>query len=231
MESSPLPPPQPATNKTTSHHLISPPLCLPAEQFESLILPSIAAHHTYTFSSMQRQSSSLLIQPVSSPLPVVWSILRQFDRPQSYKHFIKSCRVGPEFSLAPGSTRFVDVISGLPASTSSERLDILDDSRHITGFTVVGGDHRLRNYRSVTTCHEITPDGEEGAGNPRTMTVVVESYIVDVPEGNTEEDTKLFADTVVRLNLQKLASVAEGLTKEGLTEYSFEGGDGGHQNW
>ncbi|KAI4311586.1 hypothetical protein MLD38_036470 [Melastoma candidum] len=230
MESSPLPPPQPATT-TTTHHLITPPSCLTAEQFESLILPSIVAHHTYTFSATQRQSSSLLIQPVSSPLPVVWSILRRFDRPQSYKHFIRSCRVGPEFTLAPGSIRFVDVISGLPASTSSERLDILDDSRHITGFTVVGGDHRLRNYRSVTSCHEITADGDEGAVNPRTITVVVESYIVDVPEGNTEEDTKLFADTVVRLNLQKLASVAEGLVKEGLAEYPFEGGNGVHQNW
>jgi abscisic acid receptor (PYR/PYL family) len=37
----------------------------------------------------------------------------------------------------------------------------------------------------------------------------VESYVVDVPEGNTEEDTRMFTDTVVRLNLQKLAAVAE----------------------
>jgi abscisic acid receptor PYR/PYL family len=38
---------------------------------------------------------------------------------------------------------------------------------------------------------------------------VLESYVVDVPEGNTEDDTRLFADTVIRLNLQKLKSVAE----------------------
>ena len=45
-------------------------------------------------------------------------------------------------------------------------------------------------------------------GGDRPYTVVVESYEVDVPEGNTEEETKMFADTVVRLNLQKLAEVA-----------------------
>lgn len=44
-------------------------------------------------------------------------------------------------------------------------------------------------------------------------TVVLESYIVDVPEGNTEEDTRLFADTVVKLNLQKLTSVTEGMAR------------------
>ncbi|KAL0296534.1 UNVERIFIED_CONTAM: Abscisic acid receptor PYL1 [Sesamum radiatum] len=67
------------------------------------------------------------------------------------------------------------------------------------------GDHRLRNYRSVTTVHEVERR-EVGI-----VTVVLESYVVDVPEGNTEEDTRLFADTVVKLNLQKLASVAEAM--------------------
>lgn len=51
-------------------------------------------------------------------------------------------------------------------------------------------------------------DQEEGRGE---WTVVLESYIVDVPEGNTEADTRLFADTVVRLNLKKLASVSESM--------------------
>lgn len=107
-----------------------------------------------------------------------------------------------------GCTREVNVISGLPAATSTERLDILDDDRHVTGFTITGGEHRLTNYRSVTTVHGFERDG-------RIWTVVLESYVVDVPEGNTEEDTRLFADTVVRLNLQKLASVAEGMSQAG----------------
>lgn len=42
----------------------------------------------------------------------------------------------------------------------------------------------------------------------KVYTVVIESYVVDIPQGNTGEDTKMFVDTVVRLNLQKLASVA-----------------------
>lgn len=105
--------------------------------------------------------------------------------------------------MSAGETRDVTVISGLPAETSTERLDVLDDVRHVTGFSVIGGEHRLRNYRSVTTVHEVESDG-------KILTVVLESYVVDVPEGNSGEDTRLFADTVVRLNLQKLASVSEG---------------------
>lgn len=99
------------------------------------------------------------------------------------------------------------MISGLPAETSTERLDVLDEERYITGFSIIGGEHRLRNYRSVTSVHEIRRDG-------KLWTVVLESYVVDVPEGNTEEDTRHFADTFVRLNLQKLASIAEGLARD-----------------
>lgn len=109
--------------------------------------------------------------------------------------------------MAVGDTRDVNVISGLPAATSTERLDMLDDDRHVTGFSIIGGEHRLRNYKSVTTVHEFDREG-------RIWTVVLESYIVDVPEGNTEEDTRLFADTVVRLNLQKLASVTEAVSRD-----------------
>ncbi|CAL5358158.1 unnamed protein product [Camellia sinensis] len=48
----------------------------------------------------------------------------------------------------------------------------------------------------------------------KSCTVKVESSVVDVPEGNTEADTHLFADTVVRLTLQKLASVADGTARD-----------------
>lgn len=109
--------------------------------------------------------------------------------------------------MVVGCTRKVNVISGLPADTSTERLDILDDERRVTGFSIIGGEHRLRNYRSVTTVHGFNRNG-------KIWTVILESYVVDVPEGNTEEDTRLFADTVVKLNLQKLASVTEGLARD-----------------
>ncbi|KQJ97910.1 abscisic acid receptor PYR1 [Brachypodium distachyon] len=170
--------------------------------------PTVEAYHLYAVG--QGQCSSLLAQRIEAPAAAVWAIVRRFDCPQVYKHFIRNCALRPDPNagageddgeLRPGRLREVSVISGLPASTSTERLDLLDDARRAFGFTIIGGEHRLRNYRSVTTVSEIRAAGAAA--------VVLESYIVDVPEGNSEEDTRLFADTVVRLNLQKLKSVAE----------------------
>uniref|UniRef100_A0A6N2K9J7 Bet v I/Major latex protein domain-containing protein n=1 Tax=Salix viminalis TaxID=40686 RepID=A0A6N2K9J7_SALVM len=79
----------------------------------------------------------------------MWPVVRRFDNPQAYKHFVKSCHV----ILGDGDVgtlREVHVISGLPAANSTERLEILDDERHVISFSVVGGDHRLANYKSVT---------------------------------------------------------------------------------
>ncbi|KAL1809125.1 hypothetical protein DCAR_0728664 [Daucus carota subsp. sativus] len=184
---------------TTSHHLTLPP-GLTQEDFLELN-PLITEFHTYTLTPSQ--CSSLLSQRIHAPPHAVWSIVRSFHKPQLYKHFIKNCTVKPTFTMTVGDTRDVNVISGLPAATSTERLDILDDDRHVTGFSIIGGEHRLRNYRSVTTVHGVEREG-------KMLSVVLESYVVDVPEGNTEEDTRLFADTVVKLNLQKLAVVSEG---------------------
>ncbi|XVF11038.1 hypothetical protein REPUB_Repub07fG0234900 [Reevesia pubescens] len=188
----------------TTHHLTIP-TGLTHDEFIELI-PSITQFHSYSMGP--DRCSSLLAQRINAPSEVVWSIVRRFDKPQTYKHFIKSCSVREDFQMVVGATREVNVISGLPAATSTERLDILDDDRRVTGFSITGGEHRLRNYRSVTTVHGFERDG-------KIWTVVLESYVVDVPEGNTEEDTRLFADTVVRLNLQKLASLTEGLARDG----------------
>ncbi|KAM1172439.1 hypothetical protein ACFX2I_022540 [Malus domestica] len=38
-----------------------------------------------------------------------------------------------------------------PANSSTERLEILDDESHVISFSMVGGDHRLLNYRSAST--------------------------------------------------------------------------------
>ncbi|PKI57132.1 hypothetical protein CRG98_022422 [Punica granatum] len=196
---------EPATAGTvvTAHHE-SVPAGLTWDEFNELV-PVVRELHTYRLTP--GRCSSLLAQRIHAPRATVWSIVRRFDRPQVYKHFIKSCSVGDDFTLTAGCTRYVSVITGLPAETSTERLDMLDDERHITGFSIIGGEHRLRNYRSVTSVHEIHRDG-------KVWTVVLESYVVDVPGGNTEEDTRLFADTVVKLNLQKLAAIAEGLARD-----------------
>ncbi|KAL2344457.1 hypothetical protein Fmac_005742 [Flemingia macrophylla] len=188
-----------------TRHQLDLPSGLTAEELEELTA-AVEEHHTYTVG--ERQCSSLLAQRIQAPAEAVWAVVRCFDTPQAYKHFIKSCHVKEGFELAVGCTRDVNVISGLPAATSNERLDLLDDDRHVIGFTIVGGDHRLRNYRSVTSVHGFCRDG-------KIWTVVLESYVVDVPDGNTEEDTRLFADTVVKLNLQKLASVTEGTNSHG----------------
>lgn len=188
----------------TSHHLAVPP-GLTQEEFDEL-KRFVTEFHIYKLGP--GQCSSLLAQPIDAPLDVVWSVVRRFDKPHTYKHFIKSCVVKENFKIAVGCTRDVNVISGLPAATSTERLDLLDDERHITGFSIIGGEHRLRNYRSITTVHCLERDG-------KIWTVVLESYRVDVPEGNTEEDTRLFADTVVKLNLQKLALVTEAMARDG----------------
>ncbi|CAN8231584.1 unnamed protein product, partial [Cochlearia groenlandica] len=160
----------------------------------------ISEFHTYQLGP--GSCSSLHAQRIHAPPDTVWSILRRFDKPQVYKHFIKSCSVDENFETRVGCTRDVTVISGLPANTSTERLDILDDERRVTGFSIIGGEHRLNGYRSVTTVHGFEKED-------RIWTVVLESYVVDMPEGNSEDDTRMFADTVVKLNLQKLATVAE----------------------
>lgn len=47
-------------------------------------------------------------------------------------------------NLKIGSLRVVDVKSGLPATTSTERLELLDDDEHLLSIKIIGGDHRLR---------------------------------------------------------------------------------------
>lgn len=98
-------------------------------------------------------------------------------------------------------------MSGLPAERSTERLDKLDDDLHVMEFSMIGGDHRLMNYQSTTTLHE---DG----GGRRDQTVVVESYVVDVPPDSCEVDTCLFADTIVGYNLRSLAITSEKMARE-----------------
>ncbi|XP_060172728.1 abscisic acid receptor PYL4-like [Lycium barbarum] len=154
--------------------------------------------HYHTHHVGPTQCCSAVVQHISAPINAVWSLVRRFDNPQAYKHFLKSCHVILGDGEV-GAIREVRVISGLPAASSTERLEILDDERHVISFSVVGGDHRLTNYRSVTTLHTSDDNG----------TVMVESYVVDIPQGNTKEETCVFVDTIVRCNLQSLAQIVE----------------------
>ncbi|EYU41948.1 hypothetical protein ABFS82_10G011300 [Erythranthe guttata] len=163
---------------------------------------NVARYHTHAVGPNQCCSS--VSQHISAPVSTVWSVVRRFDNPQAYKHFVKSCHLVLGDGDV-GTLREVRVISGLPAVSSTERLEILDDERHVISFSVVGGDHRLANYRSVTTLHAAA-----GGGGG---TVVVESYVVDVPQGNTKDETCVFVDTIVKCNLQSLAHIAENLSR------------------
>ncbi|CAN0882051.1 Abscisic acid receptor PYL2 [Linum grandiflorum] len=159
----------------------------------------IDKYHSFgSAASLPNTCTSLMAQRMEAPAAVVWPLVRSFDTPQRYKHFIKSCKI-TSGDGGVGSVREVTVVSGLPASTSTERLEILDDEKRVLSFRVLGGQHRLTNYRSVTSVNELTH---------RNNSVVLESYIVDIPEANTGEDTKMFADTVVKLNLEKLGAAA-----------------------
>ncbi|VVB08094.1 unnamed protein product [Arabis nemorensis] len=151
-------------------------------------------------SQKHSQCGSTLVQTINAPLPLVWSILRRFDNPQAYKQFVKTCNLSSGDG-GEGSVRDVTVVSGLPAVHSIERLDELDDESHVMVISIIGGDHRLVNYRSKTTAL-VSAEEEE-------KTVVVESYVVDVPEGNSEEETTLFANTIVGFNLKSLAKLSE----------------------
>ncbi|MBA0807774.1 hypothetical protein Gohar_023553 [Gossypium harknessii] len=152
-------------------------------------------YHTSQLSSNQCGSS--LVQTIDAPLPLVWSIIRRFDNPQAYKLFVKSCKLRSG-NGGIGSVREVMVVSGLPAATSTERLDELDDECHVMMISIIGGDHRLVNYRSTTTLHEISEEGMNGG-----KTEVVESYVVDVPAGNSKEDTCCFANMIIGCNLSE----------------------------
>ncbi|GAU29409.1 hypothetical protein TSUD_149790 [Trifolium subterraneum] len=162
---------------------------------------SLALHHAHMVG--HNQCCSVVTQTITAPVSAVWSVVRRFENPQGYKNFIKSCHVITGENINVGSVREVRVVSGLPAESSTERLEILDDERHVISFSVVGGDHRLRNYRSVTTLHSV--DGNR--------TLVIESYVVDIPQGNTKEETCFFVDTIVRCNLQSLGQIAENMVR------------------
>ncbi|KAJ0805704.1 putative polyketide cyclase/dehydrase, START-like domain superfamily [Helianthus annuus] len=139
----------------------------------------------------------------------VWSLVRRFDEPQKYKPFVSACNVQGDLEI--GTVRQVNVCSGLPATTSIERLELLNEEEHILGMRIVGGDHRLQNYSSVITLHPEIIEGRPG-------TLVIESFVVDVPDGNTIDETCYFVEALIKCNLKSLANVSERLTVQDHTD-------------
>ncbi|KAI9073219.1 hypothetical protein K1719_044828 [Acacia pycnantha] len=169
------------------------------ESYSVIETQFIRRHHRHEL--RENQCTSALVKHIRAPVHLVWSLVRRFDQPQKYKPFISRCTV-EEGDLDIGSVRQVNVKSGLPATTSTEMLELLDDEEHILGVRIVGGDHRLRNYSSLITVHPEIIDGMPG-------TMVIESFKVDVPDGNTWDETRYFVEALIRCNLSALADVSE----------------------
>ena len=63
----------------------------------------------------------------------------------------------------------------------------------------------LQNYSSIVSVHpEVSTEGIAG-------TLVIESFVVDVPEGNTKDETCYFVEALIKCNLKSLANVSERL--------------------
>ncbi|RWW03901.1 hypothetical protein BHE74_00010885 [Ensete ventricosum] len=134
---------------------------------------AVAAEHVRAFhrhEPEENQCSSAVVRHIRAPVhlvrslfswfslcdsSLVWSLVRQFDEPQKYKPFVSRCIA--QGDLGVGSLREVNVKSGLPATTSTERLEHLDDTEHILSFKIVGGDHRLKVCRYSHSCSSLVP--------------------------------------------------------------------------
>ncbi|XP_010445584.1 PREDICTED: abscisic acid receptor PYL8 [Camelina sativa] len=192
---------------------------------ESLVNPNLSQsqerefirrHHQHEL--LHNQCSSTLVKHINAPVHIVWSLVRRFDQPQKYKPFISRCVVKGNMEI--GTVREVDVKSGLPATRSTERLELLDDNEHILSIRIVGGDHRLKNYSSIISLHPETIGGGGGGGGRTGGTLVIESFVVDVPEGNTKDETCYFVEALIKCNLKSLADISERLAVQDTTTES-----------
>lgn len=53
-------------------------------------------------------------------------------------------------------------------------------------------------------------------GRPETL--VIESFVVDVPDGNTKDETCYFVEALIRCNLKSLADVSERMAVQDRTD-------------
>ncbi|KAF8676621.1 hypothetical protein HU200_046912 [Digitaria exilis] len=67
------------------------------------------------------------------------------------------------------------------------------------------------NYSSILTVHPEVIDGRPG-------TLVIESFVVDVPDGNTKDETCYFVEALLKCNLKSLAEVSENRVTGDQTE-------------
>ncbi|GJN33500.1 hypothetical protein PR202_gb22109 [Eleusine coracana subsp. coracana] len=121
-------------------------------EHDGVVPEEVARHHEHDAAAADDACCSAVVQVVPAPAAAVWSVVRRFDEPQAYKRFVRSCAVVVGDG-GVGTLRDVRVVSGIPAASSRERLEILDDDRHVKveelqvgdhGPPGVGDDHRRR---------------------------------------------------------------------------------------
>lgn len=69
----------------------------------------------------------------------------------------------------------------------------------------------LQNYSLILSVHLEIIEGRRG-------TIVLESFVVDVPEGSTKDETCYFVEALIKCNLKSVADVSERLAVNGRTE-------------
>ncbi|KAJ0970812.1 hypothetical protein J5N97_018771 [Dioscorea zingiberensis] len=93
------------------------PAGLTVEEYAEL-KPTIEAHHQYRVGP--GRCSSLLAQRVKAPAARVWAVVRRFDRPQVYKHFIRSCSIPGGSEIRVGCLRKIYILDGMLAFVTSD---------------------------------------------------------------------------------------------------------------
>lgn len=158
----------------------------------------VRQHHSQEVN--EDQTSRAHIKMVNAPPEVVWSFIKDFFNPMPYKLHIVGChRVKGEGGV--GSIRRCVIRSGIAAKYSVERCEIMDEDNRVASFRVVGGEHRCRNYQSITSLHARLDHGLRA-------TLVIESYVCDVLRGYSTDEVEVYCDGFVKELLSRLNEVA-----------------------
>lgn len=97
----------------------------------------------------------------------------------------------------------------LLSDSAKKKREIIKN--HFPSFTMSKLYFSWQNYSSVVSLH---PEIIEG----RPATMVIESFVVDIPEGNTKDETCFFVEALIKCNLKSLADVSERLAVQDRTE-------------
>ncbi|GLJ53321.1 hypothetical protein SUGI_1136960 [Cryptomeria japonica] len=79
---------------------------------------------------------------VAQWVELVWSVVSRFDEPEMYKHFVRNCNIVCGDG-GVGSAREVSLISWIPATTNTERLELLDRTHHVIIYRILVDEHEL----------------------------------------------------------------------------------------